>query len=353
MNIFFHHVGQDGANRDFPRTVFNKLYLHQLIADSVISDPELIKSIKEVFPSGSFNCWGVPSGAGSVIRNLRGGDYVFLVESSRIDGAVPVLCPVKIFPKFELGKLSEHLWQDAKFSYIFFFDTVTIDLMWIQFLEDMEYKENFSPRGNFYKVDGKRFDKFGGPSAYVSNILRVYSGYSGEDMATSVVNENSEKYCLFDIQYAEDKLVALAKNEPLLRDNIALKRTIKTTKREQAFRILIKRLYNYRCAICNVSLKSPAGDPAVHASHIYPKNQNGSDDLRNGICLCFLHHWALDAGWMAIGDDYKILLRKGVPRTKEYEGIYKYEDSTIGLPKDRHLWPHPIFLSASRAHYGF
>jgi predicted restriction endonuclease len=42
------------------------------------------------------------------------------------------------------------------------------------------------------------------------------------------------------------------------------------------------------------------GKPEVQGAHIYPKGRDGSDDLRNGICLCRRHHWAMDAGWISI-----------------------------------------------------
>ncbi|RWU10402.1 HNH endonuclease [Pedobacter chitinilyticus] len=353
MNIFFHHVGQDGADRDFPKTIQTKVQLKKLIADKAIKDPELIKKLEQAFPSGEFNCWGVPQGAKSVITNLKNGDYVFLVESSRINGMVSALSPVKLFEKYEMRALSEYLWQDSKFPYIFFFDTVNIELMWIQFLEDMGYKENFSPRGNFYKIDNKRFDKFGGAIEYISNILNSYSRYLGEDTITYILNEDIEEYALLNTQYEEGKLVALAKDAPILKDLFPSKRTVKISSREKAFRILVKKNYDYKCAICDVSLKSPTGIPAIHASHIYPKNQNGNDDLRNGICLCFLHHWAFDSGWLSIDDDYRILIRDYIPKTKEYENIYRFKEKKINLPKDSRFWPHPLFLSASRVFYGF
>ncbi|WP_244531481.1 HNH endonuclease [Halogranum amylolyticum] len=60
------------------------------------------------------------------------------------------------------------------------------------------------------------------------------------------------------------------------------------------------------------SRETPSGDPEVEAAHIYPRSENGADDPRNGLALCKLHHWAFDSGWLAVSDDYEILV-KDVP----------------------------------------
>ena len=353
MNLFFHHVGQVGARQDFPKTVFEKHSISKLISDGILSDTELIKQLGDKFPDGEFNCWGVPAGASSVIRNLKEGDYVLLVESSRIDGIIPALCPVKIFWRYELRGLSEYLWGDSKFPFIFFFNTIQIELMWIQLIEDLGYKENFSPRGNFYKVGIERLINLGGVGPYINNILNRHSGYRGEDIHVTVVDEDPEDYNLFDLQTEEEKLGALVKAEPILIDNSVSQRLVKLPKRDQAFSMLIKKHYNFQCAVCSQNIKSPLGYPAVHAAHIFPKERYGSDDLRNGICLCFLHHWAFDAGWFNIDDNYKILIRNDIPRTEDYKNIFMWENFKIGLPKNKSVWPHSLFLTASRKLYGF
>lgn len=70
--------------------------------------------------------------------------------------------------------------------------------------------------------------------------------------------------------------------------------------RGRAFRNIVTTQYEYRCAICSFRLKSPRGIYEAEAAHIIPRKMRGSDDPRNGICLCGTHHWAFDEGLLSI-----------------------------------------------------
>ncbi len=70
--------------------------------------------------------------------------------------------------------------------------------------------------------------------------------------------------------------------------------------RDAAFTRLIKRAYAHSCAACGAGWLVPIGLPGPdpisepEAAHIVPVSMKGSDDLRNGLCLCRAHHWAFD-----------------------------------------------------------
>ncbi|WP_430727218.1 HNH endonuclease [Tumebacillus amylolyticus] len=123
--------------------------------------------------------------------------------------------------------------------------------------------------------------------------------------------------------------------------------------REEKFKNLVKRLYDDRCAVCCSSLRDPDGNPEVQSAHIYPKSKNGSDDLRNGLCLCRMHHWAFDVGWFSISDSYGVLIRSDLPQTSDYEFIRSRKGMKIRLPKDQMFHPHQLFLQAHRNLMGF
>lgn len=359
MNIFFHHVGQNGAKEDFKKTIYNKIpisFVEKNLPDNYIYKNELIDILKDRFPLGEFNCWGVPEGAKSVIKNLNDKDYVFLVESSRIDGEVPVLCHVKLFWREQVRELSQALWGQAKFPYIFFFDTEKINLMWLEFRKHINYKSNFQPRGNFYKVKQERFSEFGGAEGYIRYIVSNFSSHynvTKDQISASVSNEYNDVN-LNSINKEFEELIKKCLDEPSLTDALD-SREVKVNKvpRDNAFAIWIKEIYEKKCAICGMNVLSPKGYPEVQAAHIYPKSKNGSDDLRNGICLCHFHHWALDVGWIAISDEYKVLVKDFIPKTNEYSCIYKYKNKKINLPNDSRFNPHKLYLRENRKLNGF
>lgn len=71
----------------------------------------------------------------------------------------------------------------------------------------------------------------------------------------------------------------------------------------------MKQAYDHTCAVCGASRFSPEGNPEIEAAHIYPKRQDGSDDVRNGVALCKLHHWAFDTGWLSLSDEHEVLVK--------------------------------------------
>jgi putative restriction endonuclease len=122
--------------------------------------------------------------------------------------------------------------------------------------------------------------------------------------------------------------------------------------RDHAFSELVKDAYDYSCAICGSSRETPAGNPEVEAAHIYPKREGGSDDARNGLTLCKLHHWAFDTGWLAIADEYEILV-KDAPNRDGYYEFKQLEGDSIELPERDDAKPHPMFLREHRQLNGF
>lgn len=117
--------------------------------------------------------------------------------------------------------------------------------------------------------------------------------------------------------------------------------------RDSAFAGLVGDVYDTSCAVCGCGRESPTGSPEVEAAHIYPKDLGGADDIRNGLALCKLHHWAFDAGWLAITNEYEIL----VADAPDKEGYYEFkqlEGQTLELPEDPEVRPEPLYLDAHR-----
>lgn len=75
--------------------------------------------------------------------------------------------------------------------------------------------------------------------------------------------------------------------------------TVSTERRARSgqadFKFAVTKRYGEQCAFCDVDIPE-----LLDAAHLCPKQAGGSDDPRNGLILCALHHRALDAGLLGI-----------------------------------------------------
>lgn len=142
--------------------------------------------------------------------------------------------------------------------------------------------------------------------------------------------------------------------EPALTEGLDRETTrISARPRNAAFRRTVTQAYSYQCAVCGSKLRAPDGQPEVQAAHIYPKSQDGSDDPRNGLCLCRQHHWALDTGWIAISDDRRVLAHPTLPDTDQYTFIRDYVGKELLSPNNDRMAPDPLYLRHHRELHGF
>lgn len=361
MALYYHHVGVAGANEDFPKTIYSRrpiTLVDEAVPNAHPYKKQLLQLLTTNFPLGDFNCWGVPSGAAFVIKNLSAGDYVLLVESAAFPGFIPVLCNVKVYYNKDFSSLSEALWGASKFPFIFFFDTQQIDFTWHEFIDDMGYSGRYNPRGQFLRVRDVALNKYGDANGYVNYLWKKYGLRSQLTNANVIIDEELEDESesqrgKVKEQFAKIKEQSLSITPEL--ESIDDKQTIsvKITPRDEAFRLGIKMLYDNTCAVCNSRLLTPYGKAEVESAHIYPKSLNGSDDLRNGLSLCRIHHWAFDCGWFSIADDLTVLVRGDLPIESSYDFIRKYNGQSIHLPVNLEYKPHKLFLQKHRSIFGF
>lgn len=92
------------------------------------------------------------------------------------------------------------------------------------------------------------------------------------------------------------------------------------TKRPEqaAFRIAVVRRYGAQCAVCDLAVID-----LLDAAHLVPKAEDGSDDPRNGLPLCALHHKALDKYLFAINPETLAVVTKPHGPSKSELGITK------------------------------
>jgi putative restriction endonuclease len=127
------------------------------------------------------------------------------------------------------------------------------------------------------------------------------------------------------------------------------------------FRREVREAYRSTCLVCGLCLPTLGSDsnPGVDAAHILPWAQFDLDHVKNGFCLCKLHHWAFDEGLIDIyfnGTDYAVRL----PHEAEDDMLDKPEfnidflRSAVGvipesrLPYDPNAWPSPDLLEKLR-----
>ena len=110
--------------------------------------------------------------------------------------------------------------------------------------------------------------------------------------------------------------------------------------RSAGFRQAIMGLYDYTCAVCQLRIVTMDGESATDAAHIIPFRVSKNDDVRNGISLCKLHHWAFDKGLISLSETYQVFVSPLVVEQGPMEWrLTKLRDRSILLPKQDQLYP--------------
>lgn len=155
-----------------------------------------------------------------------------------------------------------------------------------------------------------------------------------------------------ELQNIERELLSFESDFPSLTEDTLQQTTGRQNVRDSAFSRQVKKQFENTCAFCGARRFSPTGQPEVEAAHIYPKSENGADNPRNGIALCKFHHWAFDAGWLAIADDLTILVRDGGQEAPPEE-LQSLEGERLRFPNPKSTRPHQVFIEAHREYHGF
>jgi hypothetical protein len=130
------------------------------------------------------------------------------------------------------------------------------------------------------------------PSAISSSMRAVHLGW---------VEDWDDRASVFLISFGE------VRHQPVGSDtdheqafNLIVRGTQKTAQAlvrpgQQRFKFAVMKRYGPACAVCGIGVVA-----VLDAAHLCPKEKHGCDDPRNGLCLCAVHHRALDAGLFAI-----------------------------------------------------
>ena len=148
---------------------------------------------------------------------------------------------------------------------------------------------------------------------------------------TRISSESATDFDLADIQPRERRQVL---------------QTVKRKIRDARFRASVLRAYSHRCCMCGIQLD------LLDAAHIIPvEHERGTDEIKNGLSLCALHHRAFDHALVTVRADYTVVVSdKEMIRLRaigwhggepEFRSALRDE---ILLPPRRDIYPSPDYL---------
>ena len=158
-------------------------------------------------------------------------------------------------------------------------------------------------------------------------------------IADSIVPETLQDELLAAMQFDAAQLPI--KNPPLpfrLQDHtrVLAMRTV----RDSAFSKSVRQAYGWKCAICGASPKVDARHFGLEAAHIRWHQCNGPDTVNNGLCLCRMHHVALDRGAITVNPAGEIDVSPMLDASEESQQLFgRFRGTTIRRPAEIHHHP--------------
>ena len=154
-----------------------------------------------------------------------------------------------------------------------------------------------------------------------------------QDEFECLITEEQEIWTYKQLLLTGDKLPLVTAEPPPLVPRM-------TRIRKAGFRRAIMGLYNYACAVCKLRIVTAKGESATDAAHIIPYHVFQNDDMRNGVSLCKLHHWAFDQGLISFSNSHRVVVSRELSEQKPTEWILtKLGKKSIQLPKRVQHYP--------------
>jgi putative restriction endonuclease len=121
--------------------------------------------------------------------------------------------------------------------------------------------------------------------------------------------------------------------------------TVTQVQRDPAFSRKVLDAYGRACAICSISPKLGSDRFGLEAAHIRWARADGPDEVPNGVCLCRMHHVALDWGAIKIDGGMRVRVSSRLDRSAESAAMFhEFEDKLIHLPKETRNHPNELML---------
>lgn len=165
-----------------------------------------------------------------------------------------------------------------------------------------------------------------------------------EEAATHLREQSVINREAFDYSRALEEQAHL----PLVKEIVAVE-SYRADVRDQAFRKVVTKAYDHRCALCGIRIVTPDGHTVVEAAHIVPWSRSKNDDIRNGMALCRTCHWGFDEGMLGVSDNYTVITSRNIGNDPNFPGLLTMlSDRSIIPPSDHDLWPAPECLAEHR-----
>ncbi|CAH0260013.1 YDG/SRA domain-containing protein [Chryseobacterium sp. Bi04] len=136
-----------------------------------------------------------------------------------------------------------------------------------------------------------------------------YAGLYSVVDAWEEIGKSGFKVCRFLLRYSGSQLTdnlfqEFNSKQQKIRKETVILRIVRDTK----IAVEIKKLYDFKCQICNISIPTKSGHYAEGA-HIKPLGMphDGEDSIDNILCLCPNHHVMFDKGTFSILDNYELI----------------------------------------------
>ncbi len=172
-------------------------------------------------------------------------------------------------------------------------------------------------------------------------LLESHFSAEGQQVLAEQIALNDQAYCYSQTLYAQAHL-------PMVKE-VVEGELYKPAVRDQGFRRIVVKTYDHRCALCGLRIVTPEGHTAVDAAHIVPWSASQNDDIRNGMALCKLCHWAFDEGMLGVSQEYKVIASRQIGVTPNVPGILQtLPGRNILSPAESELWPAQKYLAQHR-----
>lgn len=157
-------------------------------------------------------------------------------------------------------------------------------------------------------------------------LIDRYFPELGQAIEYLMVEQEAEEY--------SEQLIQAAEHPFSVQKDVASIQ-VETPVRSAGFRRAIMKIYKYKCAVCELDIRTASGASITDAAHIIPFSVSHNDDIRNGLSLCKSHHWAFDARLFSLNETYHVIVP---PVSHEHEPT----ERMLSELRDKRIWTPPV-----------